>query len=74
MIEVNDGYPVASPTCSIPETLQGFIPLGEMPIEMDLLFEPNVPIASLPYPYNLLEPRTIGEFKIDNIISIFDFL
>lgn len=39
------------------------IPLGEMPIEMDLLFKPNVLIVSLPYPYNLLGPRTIGEFK-----------
>lgn len=39
------------------------VPLGEMPIEMDLLFQPRGQIASLPYPYNYLGQRTIGEFK-----------
>jgi hypothetical protein len=43
--------------------IQDSVPLGEMPIEMDLLFQPIVPIASLPYPYNHLGGRTIGEFK-----------
>ena len=43
--------------------IQDSVPLGEMPIEMDLLFQPRVPIASLPYPYNHLGQRTIGEFK-----------
>ena len=39
------------------------IPLGQMPLEMDLLFQPSVPIQSLPYPYNHLGQPTIGEFK-----------
>jgi len=34
-----------------------------MPVEMDLLFQPIVPIESLPYPYNYLGLQTIGEFK-----------
>ncbi|MBI1922842.1 hypothetical protein HYR99_01190 [Candidatus Poribacteria bacterium] len=39
------------------------IPLGQMPIEMDLLLEPIVPSESLSYPYNHLGQQTIGEFK-----------
>lgn len=39
------------------------IPLGEMPLEMDLLFHPTVPIESLPYPFNHLGPQTLGELK-----------
>ena len=44
-------------------TIRDSISLGEMPLEMDLLLEPRVPIPSLPYPYNHLGARTIGEFK-----------
>ena len=43
--------------------IQDSIPLGQMPLEMDLLFQPSVPIQSLPYPYNHLGQPTIGEFK-----------
>jgi hypothetical protein len=43
--------------------IQDSIPLGQMPIEMDLLFQPSVPIQSLPYPFNYLGKPTIGEFK-----------
>ncbi|MBI1926738.1 hypothetical protein HYR99_21155 [Candidatus Poribacteria bacterium] len=43
--------------------IQDSIPLGEMPLEMDLLFLPQVPIPSLPSPYNHLGRQTIGEFK-----------
>jgi len=43
--------------------IQDSIPLGQMPLEMDLLFQPSVPIRSLPYPYNHLGQPTIGEFK-----------
>ena len=28
------------------------VPLGKMPLEMDLLIEPLAPIDSLPYPFN----------------------
>ena len=34
-----------------------------MPIEMDPLFQPSIPIQSLPYPFNHLGQPTIGEFK-----------
>jgi hypothetical protein len=43
--------------------IQDSVPLGEMPLEMDLLLIPSIPIALLPYPFNYLGPRTIGEFK-----------
>ncbi len=43
--------------------IQDSIPLGQMPLEMDLLLEPIVPIELLSYPYNHLGQRTIGEFK-----------
>ena len=43
--------------------IQDSIPLGQMPLEMDLLFQPSVPIQSLSYPYNHLGQSTIGEFK-----------
>ena len=43
--------------------IQDSISLGQMPLEMDLLFQPSVPIQSLPYPYNYLGQFTIGEFK-----------
>ena len=43
--------------------IQDSIPLGQMPLEMDLLFQPSVPIQSLSYPYNYLGQFTIGEFK-----------
>ena len=43
--------------------IQDSIPLGQMPLEMDLLFQPSVPIQSLPYPFNYLGQPTIGEFK-----------
>lgn len=43
--------------------IQDSIPLGQMPLEMDLLFQPSVPIQSLPYPFNHLGQPTIGEFK-----------
>ena len=43
--------------------IQDSISLGQMPLEMDLLFQPSVPIQSLPYPYNYLGQPTIGEFK-----------
>jgi len=39
------------------------VPLGKMPLEMDLLIKPKAPIDSLPYPFNHIGKTTIGEFK-----------
>ena len=44
-------------------TILDSVKLGEMPLEMVLLLIPTVPVEWLPYPYNHLGPRTIGEFK-----------
>ncbi len=39
------------------------VKLGEMPLELDILLTPHVPVASLPYPFNYLGQTTIAELK-----------
>ncbi len=39
------------------------VKLGEMPLELDILLSPRVPVISLPYPFNYLGQTTIAELK-----------
>jgi len=50
------------------------VKLGEMPLEMDLLIKPLVPVDELPYPFNHLGVTTIADLKGPEDTAIWDDL
>jgi len=50
------------------------VKLGEMPLEMDILIKPLVPVDKLPYPFNHLGETTIADLKGPEDTAIWDDL